>query len=99
MIRLSQVFDVHTSRQGRRNVVVVEHGGNKTGFVVDRLQGEFQTVIKPLGKLFTHIKGVAGSTILGNGKVALIVDVPSLFEFCEHAPPVHQVQHSSALAT
>ena len=85
LIRFSQVFEVDSDQTRRRNVVVVEHAGLKTGFVVDRLQGEFQTVIKPLGKLFTHIKGVAGSTILGNGKIALIVDVPTLFEFCERA--------------
>jgi len=85
LVWLSQVFDVESHQQRRHNVVVVEHAGNKAGFVVDRLQGEFQTVIKPLGKLFTYIKGVAGSTILGDGKVALIVDVPTLFEFCERA--------------
>ncbi len=97
LIRLSQVFDVETHQQRRKNVVVVEHAGNKAGFVVDRLQGEFQTVIKPLGKLFTHIKGVAGSTILGNGKVALIVDVPTLFEFCEHSHHHgHLLQHMPA---
>lgn len=58
--------------------MVVEYSGVKTGLIVDKLMGEFQTVIKPLGKLLEHIRGVAGSTILGNGKVALILDVASL---------------------
>ena len=40
--------------------------------------GEFQTVIKPLGPVFAHLKGVAGSTILGSGEVAPVLDVPSL---------------------
>jgi len=40
--------------------------------------GEFQTVIKPLGSIFKHIKGIGGSTILGSGDVALILDVQSL---------------------
>jgi two-component system chemotaxis sensor kinase CheA len=42
--------------------------------------GEFQTVIKPLGKLFGHVQGISGSTILGNGGVALILNVPSMIK-------------------
>ncbi len=77
-IRIRTLFEIEGELSRRENVVVVEYGGVKTGFIVDRLMGEFQTVIKPLGKLFQHIKGVAGSTILGNGKVALILDVSTL---------------------
>ena len=86
LINLRAIFDipVNSDEPCRENVVVVEHSGYKTGFIVNHLQGEFQTVIKPLGKLFAHIKGIAGSTILGNGKVALIVDVSTLLEFVEH---------------
>ena len=46
--------------------------------MVDRLLGEFQTVIKPLGKVFAKIDGIGGFTILGNGEVALILDVAGL---------------------
>ncbi|MGL6047319.1 MAG: chemotaxis protein CheW, partial [Vogesella sp.] len=42
---------------------------------------EFQTVIKPLGNLFRHLRAISGSTILGSGEVALILDVPSLIHF------------------
>jgi two-component system chemotaxis sensor kinase CheA len=42
--------------------------------------GEFQTVIKPMGQLFRHLKGISGSTILGSGEVALILDVPTLIQ-------------------
>ena len=42
--------------------------------------GDFQTVIKPLGKLFANLKGIGGSTILGSGEVALILDVPTLIQ-------------------
>jgi two-component system, chemotaxis family, sensor kinase CheA len=42
--------------------------------------GEFQTVIKPLGKLFERLAGISGSTILGTGEVALILDVQALVE-------------------
>ena len=48
--------------------------------MVDALLGEFQTVIKPLGKLFERLSGISGSTILGSGEVALILDVPALVQ-------------------
>ena len=62
----------------RNNIVVVEYEGQKTGFVVDELLGEHQTVIKPLGKVFQNLRGISGATILGNGEVAMIIDVPAL---------------------
>ena len=58
--------------------MVVQFAGQKAGIVVDQLLGEFQTVIKPLGNLFKHLKGIGGSTILGSGEVALILDVAAL---------------------
>ena len=60
--------------------MVVQFAGQKAGLVVDALKGEFQTVIKPLGRMFTTLRGIAGSTILGSGEVALILDVSSLIE-------------------
>ena len=72
----------HFSHEGpaarRQNVVVVRYAEHKAGLVVDDLHGEFQTVIKPLGKLFGALRGISGSTILGSGAVALILDVPAL---------------------
>ena len=62
----------------RENVVVVQYVGHRAGLVVDDLQGEFQTVIRPLGMVFAGLDGVSGFTILGNGNVALILDVPGL---------------------
>ena len=79
-IRLRELFKVGGVAPRRENVVVVQYGGNKAGLVVDRLLGELQTVIKPLGRIFSHVKGVSGSTILGNGAVALILDVPGLVQ-------------------
>jgi len=51
--------------------------------------GEFQTVIKPLGKLFKGAKGIGGSTILGTGEVALILDVAQMVQLAteRHGPP------------
>lgn len=97
-IRLRTLFEIEGEQPRRENVVVVQFAGMKTGFVVDRLMGEFQTVIKPLGKLFAHIKGLAGSTILGNGKVALILDVPSLVDCVQHGyqKPLAEIDHDHA---
>jgi two-component system chemotaxis sensor kinase CheA len=79
-VRLRDQFDVKTTAGKRENIVVVQYGGLKAGFVVDELMGEFQTVIKPLGNVFRHLKGISGSTILGTGEVALILDVPALVQ-------------------
>lgn len=62
----------------RENVVVVNYAGHRAGLVVDMLQGEYQTVIRPLGAVFNGLQGISGFTILGSGRVALILDVPGL---------------------
>jgi len=62
----------------REEIIVVEYQGGRAGLAADELLGEQQAVIKPLGRLFQGIPGVSGSTILGNGRVALILDVPAL---------------------
>ena len=79
-IRLRDHFRERGKAGRRENIVVVQYAGQKAGLVVDDLMGEFQTVIKPLGKLFSNIKGISGSTILGSGEVALILDVPALIQ-------------------
>lgn len=83
-IRLNQLFGLDSDGARRQSVVVVEQSGQRTGLVVDALLGEFQTVIKPLGPLFTSLNCVSGSTILGNGDVALILDVgPLVTEYAD----------------
>jgi two-component system chemotaxis sensor kinase CheA len=80
-VRLGGVFSLGgdaPAPQARENVVVVKHEERLTGIAVDALLGQSQTVIKPLSKMFRGLPGVAGSTILGNGRVALILDVPAL---------------------
>ena len=77
-IRLRDLFGVTGTPPRRESIVVLQYGGQQAGLMVDTLMGEFQTVIKPLGKLFGILKGIAGSTILGTGEVALILDVQSL---------------------
>ena len=79
-IRLRDQFRERGKNSRRENIVVVQYAGQRAGLVVDELMGEFQTVIKPLGKLFGNLKGISGSTILGSGEVALILDVPALIQ-------------------
>jgi two-component system chemotaxis sensor kinase CheA len=77
-VRLRRWFELASSRPNRENIVVVEFNGAKAGLAVDSLQGARQTVIKPLGDQFRDLPGIAGSAIMGNGRVALILDVAGL---------------------
>jgi two-component system chemotaxis sensor kinase CheA len=79
-IRLRDLFEVAGAPATRQNIVVVKHAGQKFGLVVDALMGEAQTVIKPLSKMFAQVQGISGSSILGSGDVALILDVPVLMQ-------------------
>ncbi|MFY9513515.1 MAG: chemotaxis protein CheA, partial [Rubrivivax sp.] len=85
-IRLRALFDVPGTPAARQNIVVVKHAGQKFGLVVDMLMGEAQTVIKPLSKVFNQVKGISGSSILGSGDVALILDVPVLLQHAANVP-------------
>jgi two-component system chemotaxis sensor kinase CheA len=76
--RLGDFFGAAPSPSDRRNLVVVQHDGRQFGLVVDRLLGERQAVLKPLDRLFDRVPGVSGSTILGDGRVSLILDVAHL---------------------
>lgn len=78
LLRLADFFGFQEQYGRRRNVVVVQWAGNKTGLLVDELKGQLQAVIKPLGPLFAGLPGVSGSTILGSGDVALVLDISGL---------------------
>ena len=80
-IKLRDLFAIRgdVSPKGE-NIVVLKYAGQKAGLVVDTLLGEFQTVIKPLGSMFNQVACISGSTILGSGDVALILDVPQLIK-------------------
>ena len=85
-IRLRELFDIAGPVSPRPNIVVVKHAGQKFGLAVDTLLGEAQTVIKPLSKMFGQVQGISGSSILGNGEVALILDVPALMQRAGTSP-------------
>lgn len=77
-VRLRDLFGSEGTEPAREKIIVVEYHGGRAGLAADDLLGEQQAVIKPLGRLFRAIRGVSGSTILGNGRVALILDVPAI---------------------
>lgn len=81
LVYLHQLFQLEANQSEEiicSNIVVVRYGDREAGLVVSSLFGEFQAVIKPLGKLFERLHGISGATILGSGEVALILDVPAL---------------------
>jgi two-component system chemotaxis sensor kinase CheA len=80
LIRLRDMFEIKQKAGRRQSVIVVRNAGKRVGIVVDDLLGELQAVIKPLSKLFNQLQGIGGSTILGTGKVALILDIPGLVQ-------------------
>ena len=79
-IRLRELFGVAGEPPRRENIVVLKHAGQMAGLVVDALVGEIQSVIKPMNRLFGAVRCISGSSILGSGEVALILDVPALVQ-------------------
>ncbi|MEW6118114.1 MAG: chemotaxis protein CheA [Nitrospirota bacterium] len=82
-IPLRNRFSVDGEPPAIEQIVIVESEDNRVGFVVDQVIGEHQTVLKSLGKFYKHIEGISGATILGDGTVALILDIPKLIRAVE----------------
>lgn len=78
IIRLHNVLGVEASDKENMLAVIIKKGEKQIGFIIDTLIGQQEIVIKPLGKYLRHINMIAGATILGNGEVALILDVNTL---------------------
>ncbi len=81
IIRMREIFNVKSGNATKSNegvIVVVEGQGALCGFLVDELLGQQQVVIKSLEANYRRVEGVSGATILGDGSVALILDVPGL---------------------
>jgi two-component system chemotaxis sensor kinase CheA len=77
-IRLREHFRIRTQPPEIEQIMIVETAAGRFGFVVDQVLGDHQTVIKNLGRFYRHVQEVSGATILGNGTVALILDVERL---------------------
>jgi two-component system chemotaxis sensor kinase CheA len=82
-VRLRDLFALPGTPPERENVVVVEHAGKRAGLAVDTLRGRTQAVVKPLAPLLRGTDAISGTTLLGDGRVALILDVPALLRDVE----------------
>jgi two-component system, chemotaxis family, sensor kinase CheA len=79
-IRLNELFGGGQEDTGKLNIVVVEHAKRRVGLVVRKFIGENQTVVKPLGRLFSRHPWISGFTMLGTGEIAMILDVGKLLQ-------------------
>ncbi len=93
VVSLRALYALEGDEPARGSVVVLQAGNRRYGVLVDQLLGQHQTVIKPLGRMFRSLRGMSGSSILGNGEVALIFDVHSLCQMA--AEPSGQPQDRS----
>jgi two-component system chemotaxis sensor kinase CheA len=93
VVDLRTLYGLESQPPEQVSVVVLNAGGAPFGVIVDALLGQHQTVIKPLGRIFRMLRGISGSSILGNGEVALIFDVVSLAQLAAQpsraSPAVH----------
>lgn len=78
LIRLNEVFEIESSENAKKFIIIVKVGSKEVGLLVDSLLGQQEVVIKPLGKALENLKEYIGATILGNGLVTLILDVAAL---------------------
>nr|WP_318272670.1 chemotaxis protein CheA [Paracoccus saliphilus] len=85
-LRLRQLFACDGQPEPDQNVVIVTLGDTRVGVVVDRIIGTNQTVIKQMSKLHANVRAVSGATILGDGTVALILDVMHLLALGQTLP-------------
>jgi len=77
-VDLRSYFEIPGETPGIAQIVIANSQDSRVGFVVDNVIGDYQTVIKPLGRMYKDVAGVSGATILGDGTVALILDVNRL---------------------
>ena len=82
-IPLRKFFRIDGPVPGLEHMVIVRVNGSRVGILADRVVGDYQTVIKSLGKTYEKAEGLSGATILGDGRVALIIDVPKLVKSVE----------------
>jgi len=74
-IRMRSFFEIQGEKPEIEQLIVVNSHDHRIGFIVDEVIGDYQTVIKTLGSIYKDIEGLSGGTILGDGSIALILDV------------------------
>jgi two-component system chemotaxis sensor kinase CheA len=77
-IRMSEVFNIPSNEPPVEHIAIVQIENSRIGIVVDEIIGNIQTVIKSLDKNYRNAEGISGATIMGDGRVALIVDISGL---------------------
>jgi len=82
-VPLREFFESEGAGPDISQIVIVQALESRVGFVVDQVVGDYQTVIKPLGRMFKRVEGLSGATILGDGTVALILDVNRLSQIVQ----------------
>jgi two-component system chemotaxis sensor kinase CheA len=102
-IRLSEYLQTGSSRPAIEQLMVTETEHGRFGIVVDQVLGDHQTVIKNLGRLYRNVQVISGATILGDGSVALILDLHRLVQNVIRNPSAEKrepalVPHPSAVA-
>lgn len=78
------LFELPDNNDLAKNIIIVQFGDRKAGLLVDELYGEVQTVVKPLSAIFRSVRGIGGSSVLGSGEIAFILDIPQVIAFAEH---------------
>jgi two-component system, chemotaxis family, sensor kinase CheA len=79
-IPLREKFQIAGDPPAIEQIIISRNSDGRIGLVVDQVIGQHQTVIKTMGKFYRHIKEISGATILGDGTVALIIDIPQLIQ-------------------
>ncbi len=90
VVSLRTLYELDAAPSERGSVVVIRSGTARYGVMVDVLLGQHQTVIKPLGRMLRSLRGVSGSSILGTGEVALIIEVSALGQLLTQPGAAHQ---------
>ncbi|EQA72539.1 chemotaxis protein CheA [Leptospira noguchii] len=79
VLHLSEFLCLEYSSFGKENILILEYEDKSFGIIVNDLHGEVQSVIRPMAEIFKNIKCFSGTSILGSGEIAFILDVPGLY--------------------
>ena len=84
-VRLRELFDTRGPELPFEKIVIVAFNGQRLGLVVDHVLGSHQTVIQSLGRFYRNVKLFSGTTIMGDGRVAIIIDLAGIVRHVERA--------------
>ncbi|MCG8702075.1 MAG: chemotaxis protein CheA [Bacteroidales bacterium] len=88
-IYLREIFNIDQKPQEIEKIVIVKKGDKHVGIVTDKILGESQAVLKPLGSVFKNHPFLSGGSILGSGEIALAIDINKLINYTEHIYNTH----------